>query len=220
MAKPGLLRVQLNPKNAIDTESFHIWRINAFDEIPGVISKLILTATDTPEEQKPYRYENTYEIEDVDTVNFQALATVWKEKSASMASSIDILLYERLNFSSHEHIAGLPPMDTVVVANSLTPENDPDVLQDYHKWYEQEHIEKLMAIPGYRSGGRFKLLDHVGDHAEYTGPFLAVHHYDRDNGLGGADWAKSVKSDWTVRIDKRMARRPHRRVFRIDGADA
>lgn len=218
MGKTGYLRVQLNPKEGANIEAFQKWRIDAFADIPGATSKLILTATDAPEGDKPYRYENAYEISDVDIVHLQDLAAAWKEKTASVAS-IDLLLYERLNFSSRKDIVGLPPKDTVVVANSLTPENDPTVLQDYHNWYEQEHIHKLMAIPGYRSGGRFKLLDRVGDHAEYTGPFLAVHHYDKENGLGGADWKKSVKSDWTMRIDTRMAKRPHRRVFRIDEVD-
>jgi hypothetical protein len=216
MGKIGYLRVQLNPKDDTDIETFTKWRVDAFPDIPGATAKLILTATDPPEETKPYRYENAYEVTDIDAVNIRHLAAAWKEMSATFISSMDLILYERLNFSSKENIVAAPPQDTIVVANSLTPENDPTVIQDYHNWYEREHIHTLMAIPGYRLGSRYKLVDHVGDHMEYTGPFLAVHQYDKDNGLGGAEWMKSIKSDWTMRIDKRMLKRPHRRVFQVE----
>lgn len=219
MGPTGYLRVQLNPKEGIDIETFQSWRVDAFTDIPGATSQLILTATDAFDELKPYRYEIDWEISDVTLVNLPRLAEEYRNRFSSMVSSIDLSLYERLNFSSHTHIEGPPPKDTVVVENSLTPENDPIVLQDYNKWYEQEHIHKLMSVPGYRMGGRFKLLDSVGDQAEYAGPFLAVHHYDKENGLGEVDWAKSVKSDWTMKIDKRLTKRPHRRVFRVDGAE-
>ncbi|RAO69334.1 uncharacterized protein BHQ10_005346 [Talaromyces amestolkiae] len=218
MGKVGYLRVQLDAREGADIEAFQKWRVDAFANIPGATSKLILTATDAPEEGKPYRSENAYDLSDVDAVNLQHLAAAWKKTSAPMVSSMDLLLYERLNFSSHQNIVALPPKDTVVVANSLTPENDPAVIQDYHDWYEQEHIHKLMAIPGYRLGGRYKLIGCVGSNLEYTGPFLAVHQYDKENGLGGTEWTKSIKSDWTMKIDQRMVKRPHRRVFQVDDA--
>ncbi|KAI1608172.1 hypothetical protein EDD37DRAFT_674883 [Exophiala viscosa] len=209
MSQVGYLRVQLSPTGSV--EDFDAWRLKTFQQIPGTTQQKFLTATDDPDPAKPYRSEVVYDIEDITKLDLDKLLQEW----SSPVATITLVLYKRMDFAAHDG-KEIPPEDGVIVANSLTPENDPDVLEDYHAWYRDEHIHKLMQIPGWRTGSRYQLLDRRGECAEYVGPFMAVHQYDRENGLGGPEFLKSVLSDWTKKIDKRMAKRPHRRVFKID----
>ncbi|KIX03852.1 uncharacterized protein Z518_07405 [Rhinocladiella mackenziei CBS 650.93] len=179
--------------------------------MPGFEVPKVLTAIDTPDETRPYRYETVYDVLNVDMVNLDALLQAWSSPKAK----ITLLLYRRLDFAAHEG-KEVPAAGGIIVANSLTPQDTPEILEDYHAWYRQEHIHKLMKIPGWRTGSRYQLLDQRGEMAEYAGPFMAVHQYDEDNALGGTEWTQSIVSEWTKKIDQRMAKRPHRRVFKID----
>jgi hypothetical protein len=211
MIQPGLFRVQFRPTDSLG--DFERWRGNALQGVPSYTSKIILTTTDELEDGKPYRFENFYHLADIDSMDLEKVLRAWSTPHAH----ITLLLYKRLNFYAHDG-KEIPPSGSMIVANALTPENDAAVLQDYHNWFEQEHIHKLMAVPGWRTGSRYELVSQVGEQAEYAGPFLAVHQYDAENGLGGAEWKNSIVSEWTLKIDKRMAKRPHRRVFRVDRA--
>jgi len=35
---------------------------------------------------------------------------------------------------------------------------DPEHEADYHRWYDEEHIERLLAVPGFLSAGRYVAL--------------------------------------------------------------
>jgi hypothetical protein len=35
---------------------------------------------------------------------------------------------------------------------------DPEFEADYNRWYDEEHIDRLLAIPGFLSAGRYKAL--------------------------------------------------------------
>ncbi|RVX68252.1 hypothetical protein B0A52_07255 [Exophiala mesophila] len=209
MGQPGCLRIELSPRGSLD--DFDRWRLESFKQTPWATQQMFFTAVDDPDPTKPYRSEVLYDITNVDAVDLGKLLQEWSSPMATMT----LLLYKRLDFAAHRG-KEMPPDDGIVVVNSLTPENDTEVLEDYHAWYRTEHLQKLMQIPGWRTGSRYQLLDQRGECAEYAGPFMAMHQYDRDNGLGGSEWTKSVVSEWTKKIDMRMAKRPHRRVFKID----
>ncbi|KAK5218544.1 hypothetical protein LTR99_008386 [Exophiala xenobiotica] len=208
MAQPGYLRVQFTP--AVPGPEFEEWRQSALEAPPTSTLQQIFSATDEPEEAKPYRYENVYNVSDTEQIDLGALLQKWDSPRAKLT----LLLYKRLNFDSHPGTE-TPVAGNVVVANSLTPSPEADDLTDYHDWYEQEHVHILKEVQGWRTGSRYELIAAAGEQAEYAGPFMAVHHYDETNGLGGGKWKKSVMTDWLKRVDQKMLRPPHRRTFKV-----
>src|SRR5262245_23907955 len=35
---------------------------------------------------------------------------------------------------------------------------DPQYAAEYHRWYDEEHIAELLAVPGFLSAGRYEAL--------------------------------------------------------------
>jgi hypothetical protein len=48
---------------------------------------------------------------------------------------------------------------------------DPEYEAEYHRWYDEEHVERLFSVPGFLSAGRYVALK--GGPA-YLPPYMAV----------------------------------------------
>ena len=103
-----------------------------------------------------------------------------------------------------------PSPGTIVVVNGSTPR--PEMEQDYHDWYEQEHFGKLSLVPGWQLGRRYKLRELYGE-AE-TASIYGVNFYCKVNGLGGPEWRAGVTT-WTKRIREQAAKPNVRRVWKV-----
>lgn len=208
MAKPGLLLVSIDPSSRWDDVCKS--SLLALNAIPSAVSKLVLQANDDPDPEKPYRYQIMFPLQNVSAISIAETV----QKLNGLSADITLSLYERLNF--HALDPGTCPESTnLIVQVGLTPKHDPEVYEDYHKWYATEHIQRLMAVPGWKTGSRYLLLEQGGSRKEYAAPLLSVHRYDKENGLGGAEWAKSIHTEWTKRVDSNKVRPPHRRMFEV-----
>lgn len=105
-----------------------------------------------------------------------------------------------------------PTIGSVLVVNGNTPR--PDKEQEYNDWYDQEHGEKLVAVPGWNSARRYQLAKFYGD--TETATFYGCNFYDEENGLGGPEWKAGV-TEWTVRIRSNSAKPNLRRVWKVVG---
>ena len=55
----------------------------------------------------------------------------------------------------------------------------PDKEDEFNAWYDHCHVPNLTQIPGYRSGARFKLLDHPSIVGRSHGPnYLALYELE------------------------------------------
>jgi len=74
---------------------------------------------------------------------------------------------------------------------------DPALEDEFHRWYEEEHVPERMAIPGFITARRFRALE--------GGPkYLALYDLDSPDVLQSASYRHIVgagKSPWTKRME-------------------
>jgi hypothetical protein len=211
-AKPGALCVFVTPQGPLDLDKFQQWRT----DIPCLTQTTILTATDEPEDIKPYRYLAWYELDDISQIYDDD--GIIKSSLASFPGKIasyDANLYEFISFDKRENL-GRRPQGTVVVWVGMTPHNNATSAKAYHDFYDEEHLPLLTKVPGWRCGIRYKLVTTFGEPKEYAAPFLTIHQYDEVNGLGGKEWKASVTSARHAELQQHLARPPHRRVWKVE----
>ena len=215
----GIVRVLFEPLHPIKEQTLLTWRMRAFRKLPGLIAVDILTCTDGPDEGKPYKYENTYHLSDVNAfiADQQSLIPSLLSRSEIPIKHADWQVYERFAYSKRDDIEPkIRRPGTVVVAVGMSPNDTPENIADFHAWYNQEHIPLLRVVPGWREGSRYVRVAEFGDRREFAAPFLAVHQYNEENGLGGDQWRRSIESEWTQKVLKNLSAPNHRRVWRVE----
>lgn len=101
-----------------------------------------------------------------------------------------------------------------------------ELVSDVNRWYEkvrepgytvghaltaeQEHINDLSRIPGWRRTRRFELVEADDQKTGYT-ELLAVHDFDETNGLDGAEHISAKLKPWRNRIMAQVESRVNRR---------
>ncbi|POS77042.1 3-oxoadipate enol-lactonase [Diaporthe helianthi] len=105
-----------------------------------------------------------------------------------------------------------PPLATEIVINGSTPK--PEYEADYNNWYDQEHVGKLGAVPGWQLMRRYKFEKVYGE--VETAGFYGINFYDEKNGLGGPEWQAGV-TEWTLRIREQAAKPNVRRTWKLVG---
>ncbi|OJJ06481.1 hypothetical protein ASPVEDRAFT_45863 [Aspergillus versicolor CBS 583.65] len=214
----GLLRVLLEKPASTDHEAFESWRRQAFSTLPGVSGVDFLTATDEEKEGNTYGYENAYHVEDAELITTELIESLISiEKKSIGLDRVDFQLYERIAFNTRDDIEPRErPAGTVVVTVGMSPIETEEIIKDFYDWYREEHMPILRDVPGWRTGSRYKRLATFGSNAEFAAPYVAIHQYNPDNGLGGEQWSKSIKSKWTQKVMARLAVPNHRRVWKVD----
>ncbi len=206
----GTVLVFMKPKG--DLADFDKWRNTAFDEIPGLQKKSILSSTDTIGDCNTYSYMNLYEISDAalitDSLIQQLLSSTSIEQHTSQSYWQCYSLLNSFRISARDTTA-----PTTVVTVGLTIKEEPEALADFGAWYTDEHMPGLGTVPGYCMGSRYARSITFGTESEYAAPFLAVHKWHQENGLGGGIWKKVVFTPWTDRISKIQTVSMHRRVW-------
>jgi hypothetical protein len=87
-----------------------------------------------------------------------------------------------------------------LIAMNITPEHE----SDFNKWYNEEHVPALGAVPGTLRARRYR-----GTGA--TQRYLALYHFSSPEVRNSAEWRKAADTPWTHRL------RPHfRDVVRFD----
>lgn len=84
----------------------------------------------------------------------------------------------------------------------LTVEMDPSNVDDFHKWYHEEHLDLLAKIPGYRKSSRYVLGQATPLTMGEPGKYFAIHEFEALEGLGGPEAKACNETEWTVRMLK------------------
>ena len=80
-------------------------------------------------------------------------------------------------------------------AMNCAPEDE----ADFNRWYEEEHIPALAAVPGTLLARRYI----APDDAVTTHKYMAIYHLEDPDVTRTEAWAKAVDTPWTRRV------RPH-----------
>ncbi|HZQ15021.1 MAG TPA: DUF4286 family protein [Pseudolabrys sp.] len=79
----------------------------------------------------------------------------------------------------------------------FTTDIDPALEDEFHRWYEEEHLPERMAIPGFIMARRFRAIE--------GGPkYLALYDLESPDVLQSAPYQHIIgagKSAWTKRME-------------------
>ncbi|SNX82783.1 uncharacterized protein MEPE_01489 [Melanopsichium pennsylvanicum] len=93
-----------------------------------------------------------------------------------------------------------------LIANSVDMKS-PELLQEYNKWFEQEHVVLLSKIPGWRRSRRFTLLDNgvngtnaKKQDAKSVPSTLCLHEYDNDSPEETPEFKLACSTQWRTKV--------------------
>lgn len=79
-------------------------------------------------------------------------------------------------------------------------QNEPADEQDYHNFYEHEHLDMLHKVPGYRKSQRYELIQKVQGTPPDVPNFMVVHEFDHLDALDGPELREADASPNTHRV--------------------
>ena len=84
----------------------------------------------------------------------------------------------------------------------------PEEAEEYHRWYNETHMQEILAIEGFKSARRFEPLGH-------DGPYIAIYEIDADDiDKVRAEMAEATRSGRNSRpVGVRMDPQPVVRYF-------
>ena len=76
----------------------------------------------------------------------------------------------------------------------------PEAEAEFNAWYDEEHVPRLLGVPGCLSARRFRITDAVSEGKQQ---YLAIYHLASGVVSSSPEWQKAVVTEWTARM------RPH-----------
>jgi hypothetical protein len=131
-----------------------------------------------------------------------------KRIMAQMESS-QRLVCSHLKTAVAENAASLPAKYLFIVAFDIAS----DHLEEFHAWYDTEHLPMLIKVPGWIRSRRYKLesFRKLGA-AEDPLQFIAVHEIDSLDALESGEFKEATSTPWRNR-NVGKAKRKMVRVF-------
>ena len=79
-------------------------------------------------------------------------------------------------------------------------------LEDFDNWYEQEHTDMLSKIPGWLRSRRFRMVVGGIEGMPPSGirECLAVHDFEKENGMGGPEHSAARDTPWRTSIMEKV----------------
>src|SRR5438874_4789124 len=193
--------VQMNPPT--DEQAFNAWydkHAPARLAMPGFLSACRYAAVD-PDGPRDLA---TYDLEDVSALHSPEYLQL-RERQAGpdreMMTSIPMIdrrVYRSLDVGQPWTAAWTDHPPFVL---SVAMEPPPELVDDYHAWYLEEHIPMLMRIDGWNRIRRFEQL-------EGTRPsFLAIHELESLDVFETQGFKDAVGTPWRNRVFGYVTRR-------------
>jgi hypothetical protein len=177
---------------------------------PGVVSgRRFVRAHTSFSAPSSFNYITIYQLDDVgalETPSYRAMATNPSDWTKRVAMSLpmrrDIATQIYPAERSHEHAVGDAIMHVFTHA-------DASIADDFHRWYEEEHIPALVGCYGVLGARRFECVAPEADGYE----FLAIYQLADVDVVEGGALAKAGKpTPWRERLGDKM--RSHFQVYR------
>lgn len=202
LPRAGIVLVHLQQLGD-DKTSFDKWRATAFDPYLDFTFKSILSEEEMDQNSDARRAVNVYHIDNVESITDGAIEKIRESSQASKdIVYCDCHVYERLRFFPGTRLAPSAPKTTAkFVSVGFTIPEHRSSLENFHAWYNTEHMPGMSTVSGWRCATRYTLYKTLGEgKVARATPFLAVHEWDVPNGLGGDRWREVVFTPWTTQI--------------------
>ncbi|EJF61118.1 hypothetical protein DICSQDRAFT_86477 [Dichomitus squalens LYAD-421 SS1] len=226
---PGLLFVFSEPGPAVSEAEFNDWYDNEHVPlrlpVPAFLSWSRYVATD---DKKP-SYLALYDLTHPNAINeppYSTLADTRSDREKDIISRLAVL--DRRSYSLHEVVHPPRAGDAYDPRKpgpylSIVQMDIPDELVDeFNKWYDEEHIPLFSKIPQWERSRRFVLQD-----AGATGTdeslkpeggrpqrFLAIHEWSDPSATETEQFKAALATPWTKRFVG-IATRFERRLFKF-----
>jgi hypothetical protein len=208
-AATALMYVQMNPP-AGGEDAFNGWYDNhaaARLGMPGILTASRYEAA----EPEGARYLATYDLADVSALQspeYLQLRQDEADRDRDMRASIPLIdrrVYRALDVGRPWTA---PWTDHAPYLLSVAMEPPPEMVEDYHAWYLEEHIPMLLKVKGWRRIRRYELVQ--GNATR----FMALHELDSLAGFGGAEHTASISTPWRLRVAAYITKR-ERGLFKL-----
>jgi hypothetical protein len=132
-----------------------------------------------------------YDLRDVDVL----ASTAWGAAGAAQAARIGAASPSLMNFHGRQTLPGdaTSPRGAgglLVNGMSAAPEGE----AEFNRWYDEEHIPALSAVPGCILARRFVAINGCPQ------KYLALYHLESPDVVRTEAWAKAVETPWTLKI--------------------
>ena len=196
----GLLAVGFDFATA-HTDEFHDWydleHIPERQSVPGFGLCERFIGVDNPTEALAI-----YDLETLDVLRTEAYKAVAYDNLTPWSARVTGMCKRLCRFEGSLTTIGAPAAPAgaggfLLNAMNCAAEGE----DDFNKWYEEEHIPALAAVPGTILARRYI----APDDAITTHKFIAIYHLEDPDVTRTQAWAKAVDTPWTASV------RPHMR---------
>jgi hypothetical protein len=139
----------------------------------------------------------TYDLDTVEVLRSPAYKAIAYENLSPWSKRVTAMCKRLLRFEGSQTLPGNASAPAATLAGGLllnamnvAPEGE----ADFNKWYDEEHIPALAAVPGTLSARRYKATDN-GSHR-----YVALYHLVSPEVTKTAAWAKAVDTPWSARV--------------------
>ncbi|KAJ7252770.1 hypothetical protein B0H12DRAFT_1017950 [Mycena haematopus] len=220
MSSEGLLFVYLE-SGSIKEDELNDWYDNEHIPlrlaVPGIKSAVRYKAADS---QTP-TWLTLYDIETPEVANsepytgLQARASDREKAIAEKIGGLSKRTYVHMSTFTHPDTTAesLPCKFVLVVALEMTT---PEGEDDLNRWYDEEHMDLLSKIPGWKQGRRYKLKDFSQKGVMADEPvfkYLAIHEFTENNFMTSPEFKHASSTEWRARIMQNAGRKA--RVFEL-----
>jgi hypothetical protein len=211
MAAPqALLYALMNPPADAEDE-FNAW----YDEehvpdrltVPGILNGRRYRAA----EANGPRYLACYDLEDVSTLRRPEYLRLREEQSPrerDMMARIPFVDRRVYHSIDNGEPWAAPWTEHAPFVLSMAMEPPPELVDDFHAWYAEEHSPMLMEVDGWRRIRRFELVEGTGAR------FLALHELESLDVFETDAYKAAIGTPWRERVRLYTSRR-ERLAFRL-----
>ena len=141
-----------------------------------------------------------YDLESLDVLRSEAYKAVAYDNLSPWSKRVTEMCKRLVRFEGTQTVPGslASPKGAggfLLNAMNCAPEGE----DEFNRWYEEEHVPFLAAVPGTIAARRYV----APDDATTTHKYLAIYHLESPDVTKTEAWAKAVDTPWTRKV------RPH-----------
>lgn len=191
MAK-GILIASFNFRDAAEDE-FHDWydleHVPEREGVPGFLNAQRWIGVDDPKVAVA-----TYDLESPEVLASPAYQAIGGENLSVWSKRVTAKCERLLRFDGEQTLPGdqvAPAQAGALLLNAMNV--DPAGEADFNKWYDEEHIPALAAVPGTLCARRFYA-------PQCSLQYVALYHLTSPEVVLSDAWKKAVDTPWTQRV--------------------
>jgi pimeloyl-ACP methyl ester carboxylesterase len=217
----------MHPKESLAPAQFHDWYNNDHGptrlRLPWCLNGFRYRANDGDYSATKPEFMAVYDIDDMDWLTKDVYTRLRKapvqsqrERDTMKQITVDRRFYDFIKEWKGDEYKKLENIENfregnVVVAVSFQLQEGADEAE-LTRWYDDEHVALLQAVPGWRRSRRF-VTSYLDIQEGKPKEFLALHEYAPQNGLGGPEMQKATSTDFSKKIYADVVKDRKRRVY-------